>query len=69
MPVVADVWVEQSVSSVTLCVCLCVSAHCKRKTTLAINSKLGTHALYGLRSKGQGHVVMKCVAGLVCMSI
>jgi len=51
--------------SVTLydCVCPCF----KRKTTWAINTKLGTHILYGRTSapwgqkvKGRGHRSMKC---------
>jgi len=72
-PAVNDAWLERSVASVTLCVCLwvfsCVCPRCKRKMTWAINTKLGTHTVFGrtsaalaLGSKGQCRRVMKCAA-------
>ena len=41
---VADAWIGWSVTSVTLCVCM--YPRYKRKTTWAINTKLGTRILY-----------------------
>ena len=54
------------------CLCACVCPRCKRKTTRAINTKLGTHTqwqdldirwLRGQKVKGHGHRVMKHTAG------
>jgi len=56
-----------------VCVCVswsvwCVCTRSKTKTASAINTKFGTHTVYGSssactdwRSKGQGHVVTKNV--------
>jgi len=61
------------VASVTVCVCRGGVCVCIRalKEKRAIGTKLGTCILYDrtlacidLRSKGQGHRVMKCAAGV-----
>jgi len=71
---VADAWVRCSVTSVTVCLCVCVCPRSNRRTTRAINSKLGAHIDRGtisqaatLRSKGQrsrSHSYqMRCLCG------
>jgi len=66
--------VDRVISGFCDCVCMCVDGsvcpsvcvfpHCERKMAWAINTKHGTHILYGSRSaridpevKGQGHMV------------
>ena len=47
MPSVADAWLGWSVASVTsVCLCVCLCVHCQKRRR-AINTKLGTHKLYG----------------------
>jgi len=68
------------ISGICYCVSACACPRSKRKTTWAINTKLGRHAVHGslsastdpdsLRSKvkGQGDTVIKC-AGDVGMQV
>jgi len=82
---IVEPWVRWRVTSETVCVCVCVCLSVsvylrvralKGKTAWAINTKLGGHTMHGsrlacvdLEVKGQGHAVIKCFAGVGCMSM